>query len=316
MTRWYRHRYHTPLAHRLVFAIIPRLPRVLHPPIAFVTAALFLILLPGERRAVRRNVATISRASGPKTWWKTFAVFYSFCDFVVSYCYIPRAGHEALVGMLTAPELATADIAECLSEGHGLIAWTAHLGNWELASRLLEMHGRPVNVARAVEPGNDAEKMLRDLMSSERLRVVDVSDPLASVRLLHALRSNEIVAIQGDRTNGGREVGLPFFGRPARFPAGPFLLSYYSGAPVLPCVVVRTGWLRYRMLPGAPIRVDRSAGADAAAREGVEQAARFLERHLQTWHGQWLNFFDFWQDDPGRAAQPAAARGRGAQGVR
>jgi predicted LPLAT superfamily acyltransferase len=316
MNRWYRHRYHTPLSHRLVFAIIPRLPRFLHPPIALVTAALFMVLLPTERRAVRRNVATINGASGAKSWWTTFRVFYSFCDFIVSYCYIPKADHETLVGMLTEPEHAAADIAECLSEGNGLIAWTAHLGNWELASRLLELHGRPVNVARAVEPGNDAETMLRDLMSSERLRVVDVNDGLASVRLLHALRANEIVAIQGDRVYGGRDVELPFFGRPARFPAGPFLLSYFSGAPVVPCVVVRTGWLRYRMLAGEPIRIDRAAAPEAAAREGVERAARFLERQLQEWHSQWLNFFDFWQDDSGGDVQRIREQGREVQGGR
>jgi hypothetical protein len=45
-----------------------------------------------------------------------------------------------------------------------LIVWTAHLGNPEFASRLLEMHGRPVNVARVVED-KPAEKMLRDRMS-------------------------------------------------------------------------------------------------------------------------------------------------------
>jgi KDO2-lipid IV(A) lauroyltransferase len=316
MNRWYRHGYNTPLSYRLVFAIIPRLPRFVHPPIALVTAAIYLILLPRERRAVRRNVATISGAAGPKTWWTSFRVFYSFCDFIVSYCYIPHAGHDTLVGMLTKPDTASVDIAKCLSEGNGLIAWTAHLGNWELATRLLELHGRPVNVARAVEPGNDAEKMLRGLMSSERLRVVDVNDHLASVRLLHALRANEIVAIQGDRVNGSRDVELPFFGRPARFPAGPFLLSYFSRAPVLPCVVVRTGWLRYRVLAGEPIRVDRAAGPEAAAREGVEQAAMFLERQLRGWHSQWLNFFDFWRDDSGGPPRQSGERGREVQRAR
>ena len=39
MKRWYSHRYHTTLAHRIVFATIPLVPRFLHPPIAAVTAA-------------------------------------------------------------------------------------------------------------------------------------------------------------------------------------------------------------------------------------------------------------------------------------
>ena len=50
MKRWYWHRYHTPLAHRIVFALIPLLPQFLHPPIAVVTAAVFFLLLRRERR--------------------------------------------------------------------------------------------------------------------------------------------------------------------------------------------------------------------------------------------------------------------------
>jgi lauroyl/myristoyl acyltransferase len=299
-TTWYRHRYHTPLSHRLVFGIIPRLPRFLHPPIAVVTAALFMALLGNERRAVRRNVEAMSGARGARSWWQTYLVFYSFCDFMVGYCYIPKASHAGLLEMLSHPDRAEREISECLDEGHGLIAWTAHVGNWELASRLLELHGRPVNVARAVEPQNAAEVMLRDLMASERLRVVDVADPLASVRLLHALRSNEVVAIQGDRVYGGRNVEFPFFDRPARFPLGPFVLAYCSGAPIVPCVVVRTSWLRYRMLAGPPIRLDRSLDLEAAVHQGAERAVRFLEEQLRGWPSQWLNFYDFWGCD-GRA---------------
>ena len=60
------------------------------------------------------------------------------------------------------------------------------------------MHGRPVNVARLVED-KPAEIMLRNLMSNERLKIVDLSGGVrASLDLLQALRRNEIVAIQGD----------------------------------------------------------------------------------------------------------------------
>ena len=41
MTRWYEHRFHNTTALRMIFAIMPRLPRFLHPPVAAVTAAIF-----------------------------------------------------------------------------------------------------------------------------------------------------------------------------------------------------------------------------------------------------------------------------------
>jgi lauroyl/myristoyl acyltransferase len=294
LTHWYQHGYHTPFAHQLVFSIIPKLPRFVHPPIALVTALIFFLLLKNERRALVSNLRHICGGHGLRLWWKALMVFYSFCDFVVSYCYVPRASHAELLSMLSDPQQGSKEIDSCLTKGNGLIVWTAHLGNWEFASRLLEMYGRPVNVARLVEQDKPAEMMLRDMMSNDRLRVVDLNDALASVQLLHALRANEIVAIQGDRTYGGFDAEMPFFRRKASFPLGPFFLSYISGAPILPGVVVRRGWLRYRVILGEPIVLHRIGDRDEALRTGLRQAISFLEENVRVHYDQWLNFYEFW----------------------
>jgi KDO2-lipid IV(A) lauroyltransferase len=293
-SRWYRHRYHSPLSLRIVFATIPRLPRLVHPPIAWVTAAVFFALLGAERRAVLRNLQVITGRTGWRLLWPAYLAFYTFCDFVVSYCFVPRASPDALVSMLSDRERGASTIDACLAGGRGLVVWTAHVANTEFASRLLELHGRPVNVARVVEPGNPAEARLRDLMVNERLRVVDLTDPLATVLLLGALRAGEIVAMQGDRVFRGKGADVTFFGRTTRFPVGPFHLAHAADVPVVPGLVVRTGWLRYRMVVGPPILLDASEPPDVAVRRGLERAVRFLEGHLQSWPSQWLNFYDFW----------------------
>lgn len=290
--RWYQHRFHTPSAHQLVFTIIPRLPKFAHPPIALVTALIFFFLLKKERRAVMSNLRRIRARRAPRLVWDTYRVFYSFCDFVVSYCYVPKASHAELVEMLSVPEHGAAEIDRCLAAGNGVIVWTAHLGNWEFASRLLEMHGVRVNVARVVEKDNPSEAMLRDLMTNERLRIIQLNEnPLASLELLGALRAGEIVAMQGDRANGPNFAALPFFGAPAHFPLGPFALSRASGAPVLPGLVVRESWLRYRVVMGEAIP------PPADPRAALENAVRFLEENVRLYDYQWLNFYEFWPPD-------------------
>jgi predicted LPLAT superfamily acyltransferase len=301
VTRWYEHRFHNVTALRIIFAIIPKLPRFLHPPIALVTALIFSLMLKQERRAVTRNLGRVSGKRGLALQWKVYWVFYSFCDLMVSYCYVPQAAHTQLLGMLVDPERGGSKIDQCLAAGNGLIVWTAHVGNWEFASRLLEMHGRPVNVARVVED-NPAETALRNLMASERLKIVDLRDGAqATIELLQALRRNEIVAMQGDRVYQRHSADMPFFGEPAAFPLGPFLLSQVSGAPVLPGFVIRQGWLRYRAFMGDPIPPVTSLGhiddRDAGLQEALGQAVRFLEKTLAIYYDQWLNFFDFWPAD-------------------
>jgi len=280
----------------MVFYTMPFLPRFLHPPIAAVTALIFFFLLKRERQGVTANLRRILGKRGLALQWEVYRVFYSFCDFMVSYCYVPQATHAQLLSMLVDQERGAAKIDQCLAAGNGLIVWTAHLGNPEFASRLLELHGRPVNVARLVE-NNPAEIMLRNLMTNERLKIVDLGGGTrASIELLQALRRNEIVAIQGDRVYHPRHgADIPFFSQPATFPLGPFLLSQVSGAPVLPVFVFRRGWLRYRVLLGEPILPSACDDGDSGQRAGLCKAVRFLETTLPVHYDQWVNFFDFWQ---------------------
>ena len=297
MTRWYEHRFHNTTALRMIFVVMPRLPRFLHPPVAAVTALIFFLVLKRERRAVTGNLRRVSGKRRLALQWKVYRVFYSFCDLMVSYCFVPQATDSQLLGMLVDSDGSSASIKQCLAAGNGLIVWTGHLGNWEFASRLLSMYGR-VNVARVVED-NPAEITLRNLMASERVTTVDLKKGIpATLELLQALLRNEIVAIQGDRVYQRHTFDVPFFSQPTGFPVGPFMLSQVSGAPVLPAFVIRRGWLRYHVLMGDPIAAapprDKRVEADASLCQAMCQAVSFLEAALVTHHDQWMNFFDFW----------------------
>ena len=104
MTRWYEHRFHNTTALRMIFVIMPRLPRFLHPPVAAVTALIFFLILKRERRAVTGNLRRVSGKRGLALQWKVYWVFYSFCDLMVSYCFVPQATHSQLLGMLVDSE--------------------------------------------------------------------------------------------------------------------------------------------------------------------------------------------------------------------
>jgi lauroyl/myristoyl acyltransferase len=291
---WYDHKYHNETNLKVVFAIIPRLPKLFHPPIAVVTAAIFFLLLKKERRAIKSNLQQIC---GQNSWltWKTYKVFYSFCDFIVSYCYVPSANHKDLQSMVTGTDGAENKIKECLKESKGLIIWTAHMGNWEFAARLLETQGRRIYVARAVETGNPAEMALRRLMENQEMQSIDLDQPFAAMKLLKALRGDDIVALQGDRVYRNGAVDVPFFARNASFPIGPFVLAYVSGAPILPAVVIREKWLTYRVIVGEPIRLDNSMDRAEELDRGLRLAVNYLESVLIKYPDQWLNFFDFWE---------------------
>jgi KDO2-lipid IV(A) lauroyltransferase len=294
--RWYQHRFHNTQVLQLMFDGIPRIPRFAHPPVAMLTAFFFARLMKKEREAVACNLRQITGSRGPALHWKVYRVFYTFSNLMASYCYLPQASHAQILSLLVDGEYGAAIVAKYLAAGNGVIFWTAHLGNPEFASRLLELHGRPVNVARFVED-NPAEKLLRERMASDRLKVIDLRNGAsATIELLQALRRNEIVAIQGDRVyNPRHSAELSFFSKPVAFPLGPFLLSQVSGAPVLPGFVIRQGWQRYRMLGGEAILPGTDIDSIAGQHAALLQAVRFFEAQLAVHYDQWANFFDFWQ---------------------
>jgi KDO2-lipid IV(A) lauroyltransferase len=174
--------------------------------------------------------------------------------------------------------------------GRGAILLTAHLGNWELGGRLLACRGGipRTHVVLSAEEDAALEGHLR--VNARDLRFVTRRHPTSTLGLLAALRRGEAVAMQGDRPTGERGDRLvSFFGAPAAFPIGPFLLARAAGAPVIPAFCTMAADGRYRIDVEAPIWV--KPGEELA---GLETTVAVLERAVRAHPTQWFNFFDVW----------------------
>ena len=282
--RWYGHSYNRAGLYRLAEALgwMPRGPRL---ALARSLGRLAPGWLPAERAAVRKTLAAVTGASGPRLEQLTTRVFGDFAmcfSDLVSTNRRPAARLSTYVHGVIGGE-------QVQGLSGGLISVTAHVGNWELAGRLLATRAaRRTNVVVSPEEAPELERWVR--RDGDGMRFVPRTHPGIGVELLAALRRGEVVALQGDRAIGTRgDVSIPFFGRPARFPLGPFLLARAAGVPIVPafCLLGRGHLYTVRISP--PIRVARG-GEEAAARDWV----RLLEGIVQEHPTQWFNFFDIW----------------------
>jgi lauroyl/myristoyl acyltransferase len=282
--RWHGHPYNRAALYRLVEALSV-LPRGLRLSLARQVGRLAPRFLPSERRAIREALALITRASGGSLDDLTVALFRDFAMCFADLVSTNRQPAARLAGLLAS--VTGAEHFDRLPGG--IVSVTAHVGNWELAGRLLANRlARRIHVVVSPEEAPQLGRWVR--RDGDGMRFVPRGHPSVGVELLAALRRGEVVALQADRALGsGGDARIPFFGRPAPFPLGPFHLARAAGVPVVPAFCLLDRRYRYNVIIHTPITVDRGE-EEAAARAWVTLLERVVREHPT----QWFNFFDAW----------------------
>lgn len=288
---WHAHGLNRAGLYRVAAVAGTWLPRPTRLRLAASLAGRLRPLFASEWDVVLRNAARIAPTSSAAARhtlaadvFRHFAMCFS--DLIVT----NRRDPDALVARLEGQPY----VDEAARGGQGLIVLTAHLGNWDLGGRLAaRITGRPTHVVMEAELDPRLERLLRT--ESSRVRFMTRRRPTDVLGLVSALRRGELVAMQGDRAIGGRsDVAVPFFGAPARFPLGPFLLARASRAPVVPAFCVMQPDHRYCVRLRDPITVETGGEVGALMRW-----VTVLEEAVRDWPEQWFNFFDCWGAPPG-----------------
>ncbi len=281
---WYSHPYNRPELYRLA-EVMAWLPRTMRLGLARQLGRLAARLMPQEREAVRTTMTAVTGAVGARLDELTGRVFR---DFAMCFSDLVSTNREGPARYLR--RIARVTGAGPLRDlDGGVISLTAHMGNWELAGRLLAGHS--AKETHVVVTVDEAAKLTRWVRrNGDGVRFVPRARQTSSLGLLAALRRGEAVAVQADRALGNRgDVMVSFFGRPAPFPIGPFVLARASGVPLVPAFCLLDADYGYEVEVAPLMRVARSE-EEAALRTWVG----LLESMVRRRPTQWFNFFDIW----------------------
>lgn len=190
-------------------------------------------------------------------------------------------------------------LIELAAEGRGAVLLGAHLGSFEAMRAGGQTESFPIRIVGHFENARMINALLEGL------------DPDASARVIHAGRepidfaltvrqcvdAGEMVAILGDRVGlNERAVTVPFFGEPARFPTGPFLLASTLRCPVLLVFGLYEAPNRYALHcePLSDRIILPRGDRESALRHVVGEYAARLEEYARRAPYNWFNFYDFW----------------------
>ena len=271
-------------------------------------AAAYYGVRPKYLRAARRNLGVIlgEPEGAPEVRRLAFEMVVSHFRAWVDFLHFATRPPED-AARLVAGVVGYSRIVEGRLAGKGVLLLTAHLGNWEVGGLMLAQVNQPIHVVLVPDifPGVERERRRLHAQSGvTEIRVDRSFVPTLSV--LRALGENGIVAMQGDRDFDNTGIAVPFFGREAFFPRGPFRVAMASGAVVLPAFIVGLPDGRYRAIVEEPLAIATEGDRDEALRKNVLAYVSILERYVRQYPEQWYCFYPFW-DDPSRLRKPEAA---------
>jgi lauroyl/myristoyl acyltransferase len=185
-------------------------------------------------------------------------------------------------------------IERALEAGRGVVLALPHLGNWDAAGSWVAGSGIGVTaVAEVLRP----ERLFRLFLEHREalgMRIVPLDDDRGvGDELVRLMGENEVIALVADRDLRGRGVEVEMFGETRRMPAGPALLSVFTGSPLLPaaCYDLEDGWL---VDVGEPLEVEPTGVMRADVTALTRLLAKRFERAISAAPTQWHMFQPAW----------------------
>jgi KDO2-lipid IV(A) lauroyltransferase len=266
--------------------------------------ALFFVLISRNRRAAIANMQHV--LAEPDPWRAAGTALCMFAEF--ANCLTETMEHFGPRPSPIRLDLPDHDpVVECLREDNGAVIVTGHIGNWDVAAKTLSQYERPINIVMAREMNKTTQEYMRHARERAGVRVIySDTSVLSSLNMIRALRANEIVAIQLDRMLGpGGARMLPFFGAPAPFPSGPFVLARLARTSVVPVFIPRLGRRHYAIRVGTRVRLKREPRDNQALDSAMLQVVGQFEAIIREFPTQWFQFSPFWPAGTKPALRPS-----------
>jgi KDO2-lipid IV(A) lauroyltransferase len=175
--------------------------------------------------------------------------------------------------------------------GKGVVACTAHFGNFDLLASAHNRRGVPITQLSREMGDNVFNRLLHLARQRSGVQDLVISKGNTMRALLRALKENRVLGYVYDQNEVGRPIFPTFFGVPAATTATPAFLARRAGAAVVFVISVPIGDGRHRVVIDGPLAVRDTGDTDADDLDFMQRLNDLLEawvrRHPQYWY--WLH---------------------------
>lgn len=252
-------------------------------------AAIWYYLVPVRLGVARANIERVFGATASPARQKRILrrSMVNLCYYVVESLRAPALTRETSQALVQHEQLCRIDTL--LARGRGVIAVTAHLGNFDLLGTSQAIRGYPVHAIVKDITWRSGQRFISRVRAKTGLGRVAPRRSKAHIAAL--LRQNQIVAFLIDQhLPPHRSIVARFFGQWAATTPAPVRFALQTGAPIAPIFIVRTDKPGYHRIIVHPEFHLQLPFADEArnVRHNTERLNRLLEEMIVAFPEQWL----------------------------
>lgn len=256
----------------------------------------FLFLYPivgltfGLRRRIARNISAAYGTSLSMREAKAIArtVLYNQLLFFMElfYYYHPR-NRQRMKDMVSIEGME--NLASARRGSRGVIAVSAHLGNFQLMMLRLALEDRTFAALIKNPKATALSKAWLGYMDSFGLKTIMIRNRVSAIKqIVRELRRSAFIMFVADEyTRRGGQI-VTFFSKNTPMAAGPARLSLKMNIPILPCFIIREGMGRYRIIIEKSIEITRTGDYEADCKALTQKRIDILEAYIRRYADQWL----------------------------
>ncbi len=250
-------------------------------------------VLKGRRNVAMSNIKRVFKDSDAR-WQKGVAkkCFENMGKNFIELLLIPYLSDTDYSKRFSIENRGSAD--DALKMHKGMIALVFHFANWEImgiTSRFF--NNNVIALARPLKKHIKLNEFLNNLRRSTGLKILPNIN--TSKDIMHCLKEGNIIAILADqREKRSRGVFVELFGERVPTSRGIAMIGMKTGAPVVPFYFERKGFLRYTLVCGSQIEMERKGNIEELVYKNTRKINAFLEtiifRHPEEWfwvHRRW-----------------------------
>jgi KDO2-lipid IV(A) lauroyltransferase len=167
-----------------------------------------------------------------------------------------------------------------------VILISGHLGNWEVAARIVSYMKPVVGIARKMN-NPYVDRLIQKRKPTDRFKLTPKHDADMG-RFISTLRDGNVLAMLIDQHAREGGMMIDFFGHPASTHRSYAMLHLITKIPICFGYCVKTGPKRFKFKAIAPLAVKKTGNRDADVKSILEKLTAELEEAIRAYPEQYL----------------------------